>query len=167
MHRVRWIFMLATPAKWKVFKVIWVPGSPMLWAPTAPTAVPGSIRARMNLSTQVVKNFSSWVLVILWTWYRTECSHQTSRGNRRGILVTCYIVYIVQITCAVSNGTQPLGTVSSIGLSSSPISALLSAPLDGYKQAGKHCIKERDTWARQSILLFKWISYSMLQPKWL
>ena len=35
-------FMLATPAKWKVLRVIWVPGSPMLCAATAPTAVPGS-----------------------------------------------------------------------------------------------------------------------------
>ena len=37
-----WILMLATPAKWKVFSVICVPGSPMLWAPTAPTAVPSN-----------------------------------------------------------------------------------------------------------------------------
>lgn len=33
-------FMAATPAKWKVFSVIWVPGSPMLWAPKAPTVDP-------------------------------------------------------------------------------------------------------------------------------
>ena len=26
----RVMFMEATPAKWKVFRVIWVPGSPML-----------------------------------------------------------------------------------------------------------------------------------------
>ena len=39
------MFMEATPAKWKVFRVIWVPGSPMLWAHTAPTAEPGSICA--------------------------------------------------------------------------------------------------------------------------
>ena len=39
------IFMEATPAKWKVFRVIWVPGSPMLWAHSAPTAEPGSICA--------------------------------------------------------------------------------------------------------------------------
>lgn len=32
--------MLATPAKWKVFRVICVPGSPILWAANAPTAVP-------------------------------------------------------------------------------------------------------------------------------
>ena len=62
---MEWIFMLATPAKWNVFRVIWVPGSPMLCAPIAPTAVPGSIRARINLSTHVVKNFSSCVLEIL------------------------------------------------------------------------------------------------------
>lgn len=39
------MFMDATPAKWKVFRVIWVPGSPILWAHKAPTAVPGSITA--------------------------------------------------------------------------------------------------------------------------
>lgn len=39
------MFMEATPAKWKVFRVIWVPGSPMLWAQRAPTAEPGSIWA--------------------------------------------------------------------------------------------------------------------------
>ncbi len=36
-------FMAATPAKWKVFSVICVPGSPMLCAPTAPTVAPGGI----------------------------------------------------------------------------------------------------------------------------
>ena len=33
-------FIEATPAKWNVFKVIWVPGSPIDWAPTAPTVDP-------------------------------------------------------------------------------------------------------------------------------
>lgn len=33
-------FILATPAKWKVFRVIWVPGSPILCAPNAPTVDP-------------------------------------------------------------------------------------------------------------------------------
>ena len=33
-------FMLATPAKWNVFRVICVPGSPMLCAPKAPTVDP-------------------------------------------------------------------------------------------------------------------------------
>jgi hypothetical protein len=33
-------FMDATPAKWKVFNVICVPGSPIDWAPTAPTVEP-------------------------------------------------------------------------------------------------------------------------------
>jgi len=33
-------FIDATPAKWKVLSVIWVPGSPMDWAPTAPTVEP-------------------------------------------------------------------------------------------------------------------------------
>ena len=34
----RVMFMLATPAKWNVFRVIWVPGSPIDWAQRAPTA---------------------------------------------------------------------------------------------------------------------------------
>lgn len=34
------IFIDATPAKWKVFNVICVPGSPILWAAIAPTGVP-------------------------------------------------------------------------------------------------------------------------------
>jgi hypothetical protein len=39
--RTRVTFMEATPAKWKVLSVIWVPGSPMDCAPTAPTVEPG------------------------------------------------------------------------------------------------------------------------------
>ena len=50
------ILMDATPAKWKVFRVIWVPGSPMLWAQTAPTAVPGSILDLAYFSLQMVRN---------------------------------------------------------------------------------------------------------------
>mmetsp|Transcript_966 Transcript_966/g.2072 ORF Transcript_966/g.2072 Transcript_966/m.2072 type:complete len:239 (-) Transcript_966:2829-3545(-) len=42
-------FMEAMPAKWNVLSVICVPGSPMLWAPIAPTALPGSILARRYL----------------------------------------------------------------------------------------------------------------------
>ena len=34
------MFMLATPAKWNVFSVICVPGSPMLCAATPPTGEP-------------------------------------------------------------------------------------------------------------------------------
>ena len=44
-------FILATPAKWKVFKVIWVPGSPILCAPNAPTVDPANgvlLKAGMN-----------------------------------------------------------------------------------------------------------------------
>jgi hypothetical protein len=33
-------FIEATPAKWNVFRVIWVPGSPIDCAPTAPTVEP-------------------------------------------------------------------------------------------------------------------------------
>ena len=61
-------FMDATPAKWKVFSVIWVPGSPMDCAPTAPTALPGSIRLDRYLVTQRSKNSSSWGFVTPTPW---------------------------------------------------------------------------------------------------
>jgi hypothetical protein len=38
-------FMDATPAKWKVLRVICVPGSPMDWAPTAPTVEPEMVES--------------------------------------------------------------------------------------------------------------------------
>ena len=50
------ILILATPAKWKVFKVICVPGSPILCAPTAPTAEPGSMRLAWYLFIHVSRN---------------------------------------------------------------------------------------------------------------
>ena len=34
-------FLEDTPAKWKVFSVIWVAGSPIDWAAIAPTISPG------------------------------------------------------------------------------------------------------------------------------
>ena len=50
------MFMEATPAKWNVLSVIWVPGSPILCAHKAPTAVPGSIPAFMYFSLQMSTN---------------------------------------------------------------------------------------------------------------
>lgn len=50
----RVIFIDATPAKWKVFSVIWVPGSPMLWAQRAPTADPGSIWALSRNEKKII-----------------------------------------------------------------------------------------------------------------
>jgi hypothetical protein len=41
-------FLSETPAKWKVFKVICVVGSPILWAATEPTAYPAGARACLN-----------------------------------------------------------------------------------------------------------------------
>jgi hypothetical protein len=46
-------FMEATPAKWNVFKVICVPGSPIDCAPTAPTAVP---RLRDLINYRIIMN---------------------------------------------------------------------------------------------------------------
>ena len=55
--------MDATPAKWNVFRVICVPGSPILWAHRAPTAVLGSIFALEYFSLQRLRNCFSWALV--------------------------------------------------------------------------------------------------------
>lgn len=41
-------FIEATPAKWKVFNVIWVPGSPIDWAATAPTVEPKNDRCGVS-----------------------------------------------------------------------------------------------------------------------
>lgn len=48
-------FIEATPAKWNVFKVIWVPGSPIDWAPTAPTVDP-AVRISVREGTGVHKS---------------------------------------------------------------------------------------------------------------
>lgn len=58
-------FMEATPAKWKVFKVICVPGSPMDCAPTAPTVEPGSILALTYFAQQMSKKTLSCSSVTL------------------------------------------------------------------------------------------------------
>ena len=55
----RVMFMLATPAKWKVLRVICVPGSPMDCAPVAPTALPGSMRFERTFRTTRTRNSSS------------------------------------------------------------------------------------------------------------
>mmetsp|Transcript_560 Transcript_560/g.2293 ORF Transcript_560/g.2293 Transcript_560/m.2293 type:complete len:279 (-) Transcript_560:3046-3882(-) len=57
------MFIEATPAKWNVFRVICVPGSPMDCAPTAPTALPGSMRFARYLRTQRSRNVSSCAAV--------------------------------------------------------------------------------------------------------
>ena len=44
-------FMEATPAKWKVFSVICVPGSPIDWAPTAPTVDPDQTAGQTAFKT--------------------------------------------------------------------------------------------------------------------
>ena len=40
--------MSPLPAKWKVFRVIWVEGSPMDCAASTPTGSPGSTMERMD-----------------------------------------------------------------------------------------------------------------------
>lgn len=58
-------FIDATPAKWKVFKVICVPGSPMDCAPTAPTVEPGSIFAFRYFVRHSSRKYRSWSSVTL------------------------------------------------------------------------------------------------------
>lgn len=43
------MFIEAIPAKWKVLRVIWVAGYPILWAVMAPTVSPGYIIALTSL----------------------------------------------------------------------------------------------------------------------
>eukprot|EP00976_Prorocentrum_cordatum_P109502 1195032-Prorocentrum_minimum.AAC.1 len=54
--------MEATPAKWKVFSVICVPGSPMDCAPTAPTALAGSTFLARPGHAGYNSTFSAWYL---------------------------------------------------------------------------------------------------------
>mmetsp|Transcript_68255 Transcript_68255/g.156707 ORF Transcript_68255/g.156707 Transcript_68255/m.156707 type:complete len:267 (+) Transcript_68255:1186-1986(+) len=56
----RVMFILETPAKWKVFRVIWVAGSAILWAAMAPTDSPGSTRARQYLVPHCSRKVCSW-----------------------------------------------------------------------------------------------------------
>ncbi len=67
----RRILIVATPAKWNVFNVICVPGSPIDWAQTAPTAEPGSILARMYLCKHILNVSRNCVSVTRSTWYKT------------------------------------------------------------------------------------------------
>lgn len=50
------MLMPATPAKWKVFRVICVPGSPIDCAAMAPTADPGSTLALSYFSKHALMN---------------------------------------------------------------------------------------------------------------
>jgi len=86
--------MLATPAKWKVFSVICVSGSPILWAPIAPIAVPASSLFRWYREMHVLRNtykqarkiknphICTMLLVTLWFWRKLSIiffSFNTSR----------------------------------------------------------------------------------------
>lgn len=66
------MFIEATPAKWKVFSVICVPGSPMLWAHRAPTAEPGSICA---LHCETKRN------ICIFTHHLSKCHLGASLDN--------------------------------------------------------------------------------------
>jgi hypothetical protein len=58
-------FMAATPAKWKVFNVICVPGSPIDCAPTAPTVDP--IKGESQPTTQ-------FLTLLVWLTRFNQCS---------------------------------------------------------------------------------------------
>ena len=58
------MFIESTPAKWNVLSVIWVPGSPILCAQRAPTAVPEN---KFQLAVfKVNTKISSWNLAQFW-----------------------------------------------------------------------------------------------------
>ena len=52
------------PAKWKVFKVIWVDGSPIDWAAVHPTASPGSIMSYLYFSEYTSLNYFESLLAL-------------------------------------------------------------------------------------------------------
>lgn len=58
------MLMPATPAKWKVFRVICVPGSPIDCAAMAPTADPGSTLALSYFSKHALMNATRVALEI-------------------------------------------------------------------------------------------------------
>lgn len=104
------MFIAATPAKWKVFNVIWVPGSPMDCAPTAPTAVPGSILARTYFDQHRLMNVISWpfvTLVLLSTTARFSAvqatvsarSRQQEGEPTRGSAVCLQVVTFAHASC--------------------------------------------------------------------
>lgn len=53
-------FILATPAKWNVFNVICVAGSPIDYDAIGPTEVPGGVTIYRNRSIQVLQNHCSY-----------------------------------------------------------------------------------------------------------
>ena len=78
---VQRILMEATPAKWKVFRVICVPGSPTDWAVMAPTASPEIDQHHVTMRTKENRYNENFllhlpptptpplnVMLILWGW---------------------------------------------------------------------------------------------------
>ncbi len=75
-------FIEATPAKWKVFSVICVPGSPIDCAPTAPTVEPGSMRALIYFNQMESMKLHSWLSVTLETLSTTAFSAAKEKNRR-------------------------------------------------------------------------------------
>ena len=86
--------MDATPAKWNVLRVIWVPGSPMLWAQIAPTAEPGSILDLAYFSLQIAKKRFNWDTVQRLIHFKTA-NLQTDRKVRNKVNIQ--VLYLMQI----------------------------------------------------------------------
>lgn len=83
MPRVTFISPL--PAKWKVFSVICVDGSPMLWAARRPTASPGSHSERCHFSCSKFLNLETWGTAGIRDKYQT--AHHTTRHQIHKALV--------------------------------------------------------------------------------
>lgn len=91
-------FISPLPAKWKVFSVICVDGSPMLWAARSPTASPGSHSALchfscsnvLNLKAQSKKNCHLHSLCIFF--------FESNKGHRKS--------YPLEYTAAYGNEVQ-------------------------------------------------------------
>mmetsp|Transcript_9917 Transcript_9917/g.19558 ORF Transcript_9917/g.19558 Transcript_9917/m.19558 type:complete len:244 (-) Transcript_9917:1453-2184(-) len=62
------------PAKWNVFRVICVEGSPIDWAAIAPTASPGSTKAEENLAATKESNSSFETLLLFIAFFNSSFS---------------------------------------------------------------------------------------------
>lgn len=120
----RVMFMDATPAKWKVFRVIWVPGSPMLWAHRAPTAEPGSIWALCKYTLTIrnssfIKATNNWSLALITQNHHSLPQYKSAHVGTKQVtikqkgylvfflyisenllfIIIKYIIYFYYITC--------------------------------------------------------------------
>lgn len=115
--------MLATPAKWNVFNVIWVPGSPILWAPIAPIDAPASIFFEWYRDKQVSKK--TWAgekrrINHITEWHNNKIHEQTDKTILWADLnnsLTCVTVYYQAIIFFLSTKLEKWDVASGSGSS--------------------------------------------------